>query len=131
MCAMLYINGSYYSTSKPGQALKDVMSAQDMVKDNDLVSFETTQQLIQILMMSKGVVPAPQTSSFVPTTLDLSSKFAEWGLPLNETFVAVPMVSKDEAEVLNNIKIQVEAALNKVAVSETDKQAAIQATVML
>jgi len=82
-------------------------------------------------MMTKGVVPAPQTSSFVPTVLDLSSKFAEWNLPLNETFTVVPMVSKDEAEVLNMIKIQVEAALNKMAVSDTDKQAAIQATQLL
>jgi hypothetical protein len=50
---------------------------------------------------------------------------------MNETAVAVPMVSKEEAEVLNNVKIQVEASLNKVAVSEADKQVAIQATALL
>ena len=42
MCALLYVNGSYISTSKPGQALKDVMEAQEMVKGNDLVTFEST-----------------------------------------------------------------------------------------
>lgn len=36
---MLYVNGQYISTSKPSQALKDVMTAQEMVKENDLVSF--------------------------------------------------------------------------------------------
>lgn len=131
MCALLYVNGSYISTSKPGQALKDVMTAQDMVKDNDLVSFDATQQLIQILMMSRGVVPAPQTSSFQPAPLDLSGKFAEWGLPLNETFTAIPMVSKDEAEILNAIKVGVEAQLTKTAISEADKQVAVQAQTLL
>eukprot|EP00703_Trepomonas_sp_PC1_P001281 JAP95325.1 Hypothetical protein TPC1_11726 [Trepomonas sp. PC1] len=126
-CALLYINGSYISSSKPGQALKDVMEAQDMVKDNDLVSFDATQQLVQVLMMQRGVVPAPQTSSFQKAPMDLSPKFVEWGLPLNEVFTAIPMVSKDEAEILNAIKVKVEAELNKTAVPESDKQAAVQA----
>ena len=81
--------------------------------------------------MSRGVVPAPQTSSFVPAVMDLSAKFAEWNLPLNETFVPIPMVSKDEAEILNAIKVNVEAQLNKTAVPESDKQAAAQATALV
>lgn len=98
-----------------------------MVKENDLVTFQATQSIIQVLMMMKGVVPAPQTSSFTPKAVDLSAKFAEWGLPLNESVQPIQMVTKDEAEILNQIKANVEAQLTKTQVPETDKQAAAAA----
>jgi hypothetical protein len=41
LCALLYVNAAHNSTSKPGQSLKDAMTASELVKDCDLVDFNT------------------------------------------------------------------------------------------
>jgi len=55
--------------------------------------------------------PAPQATSFAPTPLDLTKKYAEWGIAMKEEFQAIPMISKDDADVILAVKARVEQVL--------------------
>jgi len=46
LCALLYVNAAHYSTAKPGQSLKDAMTALELVKECDLVDFNTIQTVV-------------------------------------------------------------------------------------
>lgn len=116
-CAMLYVNATHIASSNPGQALKDAMSAQDYVKNCDLLDFATVQNLITMLMMQTQhdrITAAPQNTNFTPTPIDMSGKYKEWGIEIQiEEDPSLLMVSKQEIDVMKEVVNETRTTLVK------------------